>query len=226
MLSHFIHTKMISLITLLLLGYIIGSFPTAILTGKTLKGIDIRQHGSGNAGATNVYRVLGLTPALFVVTVDILKGWLVTTYLPGLMELTPNINIDIGITQILVGLSATVGHTFSIFAKFRGGKGVATIAGMIIALYPIAVLFCLFVFIVTLIIWGYVSLASIAASLSLPIIVHFYSIFGLQPPLTSLKFFSLIIPLFVLYTHRSNIRRLFDGTENRFEKVMIFRKSQ
>lgn len=217
---------MISLITLLLLGYIIGSFPTAILTGKTLKGIDIRQHGSGNAGATNVYRVLGLTPALFVVTVDILKGWLVTTYLPGLMELTPNINIDIGITQILVGLSATVGHTFSIFAKFRGGKGVATIAGMIIALYPIAVLFCLFVFIVTLIIWGYVSLASIAASLSLPIIVHFYSIFGLQPPLTSLKFFSLIIPLFVLYTHRSNIRRLFDGTENRFEKVMIFRKSQ
>lgn len=217
---------MISLITLLLLGYIIGSFPTAILTGKTLKGIDIRQHGSGNAGATNVYRILGLTPALFVVTVDILKGWLVTTYLPGLMELTPNINIDIGITQILVGLSATVGHTFSIFAKFRGGKGVATIAGMIIALYPIAVLFCLFVFIVTLIIWGYVSLASIAASLSLPIIVHFYSIFGLQPPLTSLKFFSLIIPLFVLYTHRSNIRRLFDGTENRFEKVMIFRKSQ
>lgn len=217
---------MISLITLLLLGYIIGSFPTAILTGKTLKGIDIRQHGSGNAGATNVYRILGLTPALFVVTVDILKGWLVTTYLPGLMELTPKINIDIGITQILVGLSATVGHTFSIFAKFRGGKGVATIAGMIIALYPIAVLFCLFVFIVTLIIWGYVSLASIAASLSLPIIVHFYSIFGLQPPLTSLKFFSLIIPLFVLYTHRSNIRRLFDGTENRFEKVMIFRKSQ
>ncbi len=226
MLSHFILTKMISLITLLLLGYIIGSFPTAILTGKTFKGIDIRQHGSGNAGATNVYRVLGLKPALLVVTVDILKGWLATTYLPVLMELTPNIDIDIGITHILAGLSATVGHTFSVFAKFRGGKGVATIAGMIIALYPVAVLFCLFVFMVTLIIWGYVSLASIAASLILPIIVHFYSIFGLLPPLTSIKFFSLIIPLFVLYTHRSNVRRLLDGSENRFEKVMIFRKSR
>ncbi|MCH8068702.1 MAG: glycerol-3-phosphate 1-O-acyltransferase PlsY [Candidatus Marinimicrobia bacterium] len=215
-----------SLITLILIGYIIGSFPTAILTGKTFKGIDIREHGSGNAGATNVYRVLGLKPALLVVTIDILKGWLATTYLPVLIELTPNIDLDIGITHILAGLSATIGHTFSIFTKFKGGKGVATIAGMIIALYPIAVLFCLFVFIVMLIIWGYVSLASIAASLILPIIVHFYSIFGLLPPLTSLKFFSLIIPLFVLYTHRSNIRRLLDGTENRFEKVMIFRKSR
>ncbi len=214
------------LILLLIASYIAGSFPTSILTGKYLKNIDIRQHGSGNAGATNAYRILGWKPALFVLFIDGLKGWISVIIFAEFGFEYQNIP-DLGALQILCGIASVLGHTYSIFAQFRGGKGIGTLAGVLIGLFPVAFPMALSVFIITLIMTGYVSLSSILAALSIPIILlgilPFFPSF--QPPL-SLLVFSLLIPWFVIYTHRKNISRLKEGTESRFGKVMIFKKKK
>lgn len=211
------------LVLLLFISYLTGSFPTSIILGKLVKGIDIREHGSGNAGGTNVFRVLGWKPALIVVLIDIFKGWLPTAvYSTTLFQGQP-IN-DVGVVQILCGFAAVLGHTYTIFAGFKGGKGIGTLAGMLIALYPIAFPLCLLVFILTLILSGYVSLSSILATISLPIILMILPLIGIEQGELSLLIFALLVPWFAIYTHRSNIVRLREGTENRFEKAMIFRK--
>jgi glycerol-3-phosphate acyltransferase PlsY len=213
----------LQLIILLFLSYLTGSFPTSIILGKLVKGIDIRDHGSGNAGGTNVFRVLGWKPALIVVLIDIFKGWLPTAiYATTLFKGQPI--SDVGVVQILCGFAAVLGHTYTIFAGFRGGKGIGTLAGMLIALYPIAFPFCLLVFVLTLVLTGYVSLCSIFAAISLPILLLILPIFGIEQSSLSLLIFALLVPWFAIYTHRSNIVRLRDGTENRFEKARIFRK--
>ncbi len=213
----------LQLLLLLLLSFITGSFPTSIILGKLVKGIDIREHGSGNAGGTNVFRVLGWKPALIVVIIDIFKGWLPTAiYATILLKGLPS--ADVGVIQILCGFAAVLGHTYTIFAGFRGGKGIGTLAGMLIALFPIAFPLCLLAFVITLILTGYVSLSSIIATVALPIILLIMPIFGIQQSSLSLLIFALLIPWFAIFTHRSNIVRLRDGTENRFEKAMIFRK--
>ena len=213
----------IQLLLLLFLSYITGSIPTSIILGKIVKGIDIREHGSGNAGGTNVFRVLGWKPALIVVIVDIFKGWLPTViYATALFKGQPI--SDVGVIQILCGFAAVLGHTYTIFAGFRGGKGIGTIAGMLIALFPITFPLCLLVFVITLITTGYVSLSSIMATVALPIILLILPIFGFQQSSLSLLIFALLIPWFTIFTHRSNIVRLRNGTENRFEKAMIFKK--
>lgn len=215
----------IQLLLLLLLSYITGSIPTSIILGKIVKGIDIREHGSGNAGGTNVFRVLGWKPALVVVVIDIFKGWLPPAiYVTILFQGQPITNI--GIVQILCGFAAVLGHTYTIFAGFRGGKGIGTLAGMLLALFPIALPLCIIVFIITLILTGYVSLSSILATVALPIILLVLPIFGIQQSTSSLLIFALLVPLFAIFTHRSNIVRLRDGTENRFEKAMIFKKNK
>lgn len=215
----------IQLLLLLLLSYITGSIPTSIILGKLVKGIDIREHGSGNAGGTNVFRVLGWKPALVVVVIDIFKGWLPPAiYATILLQGQPITNI--GIVQILCGFAAVLGHTYTIFAGFRGGKGIGTLAGMLIALFPITFPLCLIVFVITLIITGYVSLSSIMATVALPIILLILPIFGLQQSSLSLLIFALAVPWFAIFTHRSNITRLRNGTENRFEKAMIFRRNK
>jgi len=215
----------IQLILLLLLSYITGSFPTSIIMGKLVKGIDIREHGSGNAGGTNVFRVLGWKPALVVVIIDIFKGWLPTAiYATTLFQNQP-IN-DVGVIQILCGFSAVLGHTYTIFAGFHGGKGIGTLAGMLLSLFPIALPLCILVFITTLILTGYVSLSSIFATVALPLILLILPIFGIQHNQLSLLIFALLVPFFTIFTHRSNIVRLREGTENRFEKAMIFKKSK
>lgn len=215
----------IQLLLLLLLSYITGSIPTSIILGKIVKGIDIREHGSGNAGGTNVFRVLGWKPALVVVVIDIFKGWLPPAiYATILFQGQPITNI--GIVQILCGFAAVLGHTYTIFAGFRGGKGIGTLAGMLLALFPIALPLCIIVFIITLILTGYVSLSSILATVALPIILLVLPIFGIQQSTSSLLIFALLVPLFAIFTHRSNIVRLRDGTENRFEKAMIFKKNK
>lgn len=215
----------IQLLLLLLLSYITGSIPTSIILGKIVKGIDIREHGSGNAGGTNVFRVLGWKPALVVVVIDIFKGWLPPAiYATILFQGQPITNI--GIVQILCGFAAVLGHTYTIFAGFRGGKGIGTLAGMLLALFPIALPLCIIVFIITLILTGYVSLSSILATVALPIILLVLPIFGIQQSTSSLLIFALLVPLFAIFTHRSNIVRLKDGTENRFEKAMIFKKNK
>lgn len=213
----------INLLLLLILCYVTGSIPSSIILGKLVKGIDIREHGSGNAGGTNVFRVLGWKPALVVVLVDVFKGWLPTAIFASIFFSSQPI-ADMGVVQILCGFAAVLGHTYTIFAGFRGGKGIGTLAGMLIALYPVALPLCLIVFILTLIFTGYVSLGSILATVSLPIFLMILPIFGIEQSSLSLLIFALLVPWFAIYTHRSNIVRLRDGTENRFEKAMLFKK--
>ena len=213
----------ITLILLLFGSYIVGSFPTSIIMGRLTKGIDIREHGSGNAGGTNVFRVLGWKPALVVVLVDVFKGWLPASYFAkSIFEMTTV--PDLGLLQILCGFCAVLGHTYTIFAGFKGGKGVGTLGGMLISMFPVAVPLCILAFAITLIFTGFVSVGSIVASASLPLFLLILPVFGIEPAELSLLVFSLLVPFFVIYTHRSNITRLRDGEENRFENAMIFRK--
>ena len=206
----------------IILSYIFGSFPTSILTGRIIKKIDIRDHGSGNAGATNVFRVLGWKPALFVIIIDIFKGWFPTYFFSSYIYLNPT--LDPGFLKIIFGFSSVLGHSYTIFAGFKGGKGIGTLLGMLIALFPIAIPLCLIVFILSLIITGYVSVGSIFASIFLPIFLLISPLFGTTPPDFSLIIFSLFIPFFVIFTHKSNISRLKTGNENQFKKIMIFKK--
>jgi len=212
------------LLALIFVSYVVGSFPTSIIMGRVAKGIDIRDHGSRNAGGTNVFRVLGWKPALIVLIVDVSKGWLpAAIFAPVMLNSLPI--PDLGVVQILCGFAAVLGHTYTIFAGFKGGKGVGTLGGMLIALFPTAFPFCLAVAVLTIIFTGYVSLASMLASSSLPIFLLILPpFFDVEPAPLSLIVFSLLIPFFIIYTHRSNIQRLRNGEENRFEKAMIFRK--
>lgn len=217
---------MIYFIILLLLSYLIGSFPTAIISGKITRGIDIREYGSKNAGATNVFRVLGWKPAVVVMIIDVLKGWFASAFIAT--KLFQDLPIpDIATVQILCGFAAVLGHTYTIFGGFKGGKGVGTLAGMLLALFPIAFPLCLLVFVIALITTGIVSICSISAAISLPIFLYLIPLLtNIESATRSLQIFSILIPLFVLYTHRSNIKRLREGTENQFEKVMLFRKKK
>lgn len=197
-------------------SYLCGSLATAIWTGKVLRGIDIRDHGSGNAGATNVYRVLGWKAALLVVLVDVSKGLIPTL-------LAANVAADMEAEQrvwfqIAAGICAIAGHVWTLFAGFRGGKGVGTAAGVLLALFPLAVPLCILVF--ALIVWrtGYVSLASIFAVASLPVIIAVLE-FGLDRPVArALWILALAMVPFIVFTHRSNIRRLWRGEEHRFTR--------
>ena len=216
--------ELVYLIILIIIAYLTGSTPTSIIIGRITKNIDIREHGSGNAGSTNVFRVLGWKPALIVVIIDVFKGWLpAAIFAPAFYyaQIIP----DLGVLQILCGFSAVLGHTYTIFAGFKGGKGVGTLGGMLIALFPTAFPFCLAIAVITVMLTGYVSLASILAAVSLPIFLLLLPpFFGANPAALSLMVFSLLIPWFITFTHRSNIQRLRSGEENRFEKAMIFRK--
>ena len=211
------------ILTGMIISYIIGSFPTSLLAGKILKGIDIRNHGSGNAGATNVLRTLGWKPGLIVIIIDILKGWVPAFFFINFFQ-QHELNDD-GILKILFGFCSVLGHSYTVFANFKGGKGVGTLLGMLIALFPIAIPLCLVIFITIVVITGYVSLGSIFASLSLPIFILVLPIFEIEPPHLSLIIFSLLIPFFILFTHRSNITRLKNGSENQFKRFMIFNKN-
>ncbi len=204
----------VNLLVIILVSYLLGSIPTSILVGKWFYGLDIREHGSGNAGATNVFRVLGWKPGVAVMLVDIGKGAAATLYASQIV-FTP-IGIDPVYLKILAGLSAVFGHIWTVFAGFRGGKGVATAAGMLFALYPIAGLICLAVFLIIAFTTRYMSLASMLAAVCLPIVLLIMNnIFHklVQPPLFV---FSIFIAVLIVYTHRSNIKRLLAGTENRF----------
>ena len=204
--------------------YLLGSTPTSIIIGRIIKGIDIRDHGSGNAGGTNVFRILGWKPGLFVIIIDMLKGWIPVAILAPKFYLFGPIS-DLGVVQIISGFAAVLGHTYTIFAKFKGGKGVGTLGGMMIALFPTVFPFCLLIASITLIMTGYVSLASIIASCSLPILLLIIPPFlNVYPAPLSVMIFSLLIPWFIIYTHRSNIQRIRNGDENQFKKAMIFRK--
>lgn len=201
-----------------ILAYLLGSIPTAVWTGKWLYNIDVREHGSGNAGATNVIRVLGWKTGLPVLLTDLAKGWLATMmpiYLnsaePGTATLT---NI-----QIAAGMIAITGHIFPLFAGFRGGKGVATMFGVLLALQPLLTISCMGIFLVVLLITGIVSLSSMTAGLAFPVMLFLF----FDTPSIVFKIFSVIVALALLLTHRKNIGRLLKGEE---KKLNIFGKKE
>ena len=204
----------------IVISYIVGSVPMSLIIARKVAGIDIREHGSGNAGMSNVIRVIGLKAGILVGVVDVMKGWLATAWLPTLIIGNGAVT-DITLLRIAAGTAAVLGHTYTIFARFRGGKGIATLAGMMTALYPGAVLICLVMFSVTFGIWGYVSLSSMTAAITLPLSVLLLPSAGLSPAPQPLAIFSLVVPLFVFFTHRDNIARLRKGNEKRFDKALM-----
>ena len=198
-----------------LLGYIIGSVPSAVWVGKTFFGVDVREHGSGNAGATNVFRVLGKTAGSTVLLLDVLKG----LFAARLSYLYAN-NIDSSLTyteildfKIIFGVMAIVGHLFPVFANFRGGKGVATLFGVIITLNPGLALWAVLVFLLVFVPTGYVSLGSMIAGISIPVLAM--RVFSMYQ--TGMVIFTITLAVLVVLTHKKNIQRLIAGTENRMK---------
>ena len=196
-------------------SYLLGSISTAVWAGKLFHGIDVREHGSGNAGATNVIRVLGWTTGIPVVLIDVGKGAL-SAYLPVLLHLADKgSNMLIGM-QIACGVAAILGHLFPLYTGFRGGKGVATTVGTLLALHPLLTLSCLGVFLVVFFAFGIVSVASMSFGLAFPVFL-----FTLYPTDSIVfKIFSFVIAIALLVTHRENIKRLMKGEE----KKLIMKK--
>jgi len=188
----------------LLAAYALGATPTAYLAGRLARGIDLRAHGSKNLGATNVYRVLGWGWAIPVALVDIAKGAVPVAVFGPLAQGGPWVTVALGIAAVL-------GHMFSPYVGFKGGKGVATAAGMFLALAPLAMAIALPVWGLCLWATGYVSLSSLLAAAAFPLLVHF-TLPGTIPTLWA----SVALAALIFYSHRANIGRLLAGTENRF----------
>lgn len=187
----------------------VGSIPSAVWVGKYFYGVDVREHGSGNAGATNVLRTLGKKAGLSVLILDILKGFAAVN-LSWLTEYSSESKEWLGIRASLA-VVAILGHIFPLFAGFRGGKGVATMTGTLLALNPVAALIAIIIFSVILSFTKYVSLSSMATALMLPVI--FGAWFGSS---TALNLYSFTVAVILLITHRKNIKRLLKGEERKF----------
>ncbi|MEX0981711.1 MAG: glycerol-3-phosphate 1-O-acyltransferase PlsY [Bacteroidales bacterium] len=207
------------LIWMLPAAYFLGSVPTAVWVGRLFHGIDVREHGSGNAGATNVMRVLGVKPGLPVLLFDMLKGLLSVLLIQAQGVVGKEQELFI-ILSVLLGAMAVIGHIFPFFAQFRGGKGVATIAGVCFALHPLATLSALGLFLLVVLIWKYVSAGSISAGISFPI----WLILVYRSPYQSLWVFSILAAILLVITHRRNIIRLIHGEENK--ATFLFKKKR
>tara|TARA_B110000438_G_scaffold73962_1_gene74078 strand:- start:3220 stop:3846 length:627 start_codon:yes stop_codon:yes gene_type:complete len=193
---------------LIILAYLTGAFPSAVLIGKIFFKTDVREFGSGNAGATNTFRVLGKKAGIPVLILDIFKGWLVVKYV--FLINPPSQNIDLEFEyQLVFGIAAVIGHLFPIYTGFRGGKGIATLLGILIGIQPYAALLSFIVFLFVFIFSRYISLASIISSITFPIIIYFLS----DSSDVSLIIFSIFVPLLALITHQKNIERLLRGEE-------------
>jgi glycerol-3-phosphate acyltransferase PlsY len=188
--------------TLVIAAYLIGSIPTGLLLGKVF-GVDIRTTGSGNIGATNVYRTLGRKVGVMTLVGDCLKG-LIPVLVAKQMGLP-----DLGIA--LVGLAAFFGHVYTVFLGFKGGKGVATALGVFLGLSPLSVLLTLAVFVLVLFKWRYVSLGSIVAAAAMPV---FVASIDRRPPIAVV---TLLVAALVIWKHRENIKRLRAGSESKFK---------
>lgn len=200
---------------LIILAYLLGSIPTSLIISRTQFNIDIRDYGSGNAGATNTFRVLGSRWGSIVMFLDVLKGILAVK----LALLLPfYIDNEFARTnfQIGLGLAAVLGHIFPVWADFRGGKGVATLFGLIIAISPFTALGCVGVFLIVLFLTRFVSLSSILASMAFPVFI--LVIFNVEND--AYRIFAIAVALLVVLTHQKNIGRLLSGSEN---KVPIFK---
>lgn len=223
-----------NLALVLLLSYIVGSIPTSIIATKFAKAGDIRTFGSGNAGGTNVLRMLGWKIGLAVILFDLFKGVVATYYIPQIFwdpnplpfnNATPF--ADYTVVQILCGVVAVFGHIWTLFAGFKGGKGVATGAGMVLGLAPVEFIVALLVFILVFVSWRYVSLGSISAAMAIPVTmfvrenIFLVDIRGYH----TLVYFAIGVSLLIIFTHRENIKRLLAGTENKLTHFKGARKN-
>ncbi|HJM82982.1 MAG TPA: glycerol-3-phosphate 1-O-acyltransferase PlsY [Nitrospinota bacterium] len=187
-------------------SYLIGSIPTALIVGRIVGGVDIRQHGSGNAGATNIYRLYGMKPYLLTLSIDVFKGFVAVAFLS---KLSFGVIWNPQTIELICGAAVIAGHIWTLFAGFRGGKGVATAAGVLIGILPVVALIAVSIYLFITLTTGYVSLGSILAALSTPLSMYF--LHGGNPP----EVFIVLVALAVLivFTHRSNIIRLLKGEE-------------
>jgi glycerol-3-phosphate acyltransferase PlsY len=199
-----------------LLAYLLGSIPTAIWIGKMRYGIDIREHGSKNAGATNTFRVLGKKPGIVVLCIDVVKGF-VATFLPKLILLHHIPAEQIVNIQLLAGVFAVIGHILPVFEHFKGGKGVATSLGVVIGIVPYAATICLLLFLLVFILFHFVSLGAICAALAFPFVLEFI----VGNDFFWLRIFSIVLSSSVLFSHRKNMKRLLQGAES---KMNLFKK--
>ncbi|HET8574499.1 MAG TPA: glycerol-3-phosphate 1-O-acyltransferase PlsY [Edaphocola sp.] len=206
-------------ILLVVIAYLLGSIPTSVWVSKKVYGIDIRDYGSGNAGTTNTFRILGKGAGIAVFIVDVLKGW-AAVEISRFSQYTWGGEAIVNL-QIILGLCAVIGHIFPIWARFRGGKGIATLFGMILAIHPVVALSLVGVFVFMLFLTRYVSLSSIAASVAFPLLILF--IFKDQATEVSYKVFAIATACMVVLTHHKNIGRLLAGNES---KVHILKKKK
>lgn len=199
-------------------AYLLGSVPSAVWIGKAMRGIDVREHGSGNMGATNTFRVLGVKVGIPVLLLDLFKGIAAVKLVLLFNDVIPNTSDYVNL-ELLFGAMAVLGHIFPIFAGFRGGKGVATLAGIVLAISLFPALLAIGVFVITLLLSRYVSLSSILAGISFPILI----IVIFKTSITSLMIFSVIVAVLLLFTHQKNIERLINRQEN---KANLFKKKK
>ncbi len=212
------------------LGYLVGSIPTAVIVSKKFFGFDIRSKGSGNMGSTNAIRVLGTRWGAFVQICDIAKGTIPVLIFADWLGMDWGMCgdksfLNLPVLEIIIGLSAVCGHIWSCFVGFKGGKGINTAAGMLIAIMPIELGIALGVFLIVLFLSGYVSLGSLIASLTIPITLFIrHNIFHVHiNGYYTLIYFAIGLVVIIFYAHRSNIVRLFKGSENKFEKLHLIK---
>ena len=199
---------------LLLLGaYLLGSIPTAVWIGKFFYKIDVREYGSGNAGATNTFRVLGKKAGIPVMLIDVLKGFAAVS-LAHFSNYDQNKNQFINL-ELVLGIASLVGHIFPLFASFRGGKGIATLLGIVFGVHLYGAFICMIIFIVVLLISKYVSLSSIVSAICFPLLM----IFVFKTTVPSLIIFSILIAIMVLITHQKNIERLIRKEESKAKLI-------
>ncbi|HQX30863.1 MAG: glycerol-3-phosphate 1-O-acyltransferase PlsY [Flavobacteriales bacterium] len=197
-------------ISAIVVAYFFGSIPSSVWWGKAFYGVDVREHGSRNAGATNTFRVLGWRAGVPVLVIDILKGFIPVRLLPNFSDLEPDTAPWMWLRVALL-FAAVLGHLYPIMAKFRGGKGMATSLGGVLAVHPGAALICLIVFLVVFLLSKYVSLGSLGAAITFPIAVAL-----IYHEASAVKVgFAIILCLLVFFTHRENIARLLRGEENK-----------
>lgn len=203
---------MIWIFTAFLLSYLLGSIPTAVWTGKLFFGVDVRTQGSGNAGATNTFRVLGKPAGTFVLLFDVFKGWASTSLAGLLLDQELIQEDDLLFFKLVLGLIAVLGHVYPVFAGFKGGKGVATLLGMAFSISWLAGLICVGVFLILFIIWHYVSVGSMAGGITFTALMISGFCGHASPPAIGL---SALLTAMVIYTHRGNLKKLRAGTENK-----------
>ncbi len=204
-----------------LIAYLLGALIGSLIVGQLRGGVDIRKLGSGNAGGTNALRTQGYGFAFWVMVIDIGKGWLAAAVLPGMS--IPFVGVDPVVSRdwlaVACAAAVVVGHVYPVWYGFRGGKGAATLVGVLTGLYPIALIPTLLVWVIVVMITGFVGLATMLAVASFPV----YLLVSVSPVPMALLVFGCAMLLFVCYTHRSNIERMWHGSENRVRRLWLFR---